>query len=231
VTGRELPPQPGATPVAPPGGGGPGEEEFFAGAPQGAPGAERRFAARTDLAEPPPSRRRLGASLLARNPIVAVVALALCAWLLVDLWPDVAYFGSSREPIDLGGPGAYHLDRAVENRLVQVRGEIAEAVPVTEARSGAPRTVGRLGGTSLVVDRPGRGGPPVYEGRLLAARARGDYGEAVEVLRRRGARLDERWLVLRDGDRPGGRWPAALGAALLALLVVVNLRALVKNLS
>jgi hypothetical protein len=215
VTGQAPPGKPGASPGASAGGDGRAEEEFFTGP-----------------ARPPaPTRRRLGASLLSRNPVVAVVALGLCAWLLVDLWPDVAYFASSREPLDLGGPGAYHLDRAAENRLVQVRGELAQTIPVTEARSGAPRTVGRLAGTPLVVDRPGRGGPPVYEGRLLSAGARGDYREAVDALRRRGAQLDERWLILRDGDRPGTRWPAALGAALLALLVAVNLRALVKNLS
>jgi hypothetical protein len=182
-----------------------------------------------DAAAPPPRRR--GSALLARNPALAILALAFSAWLMWDLGPDAAYFLSSREPIDLGGPGAYHLERARENKLVQVRGELAQAVPVTEARSGRPRTVGLLAGTNLVVDRPGRGGPPVFEGRLLPARARGDYAEAVAALRAHGAELDDRWMVLRDGDRPRKKWLPVAGWAILALLAAVNLRALVKHLT
>lgn len=182
-------------------------------------------------APPPPPPRRRESPLLARNPALAVLALAVASWLLWDLFPDASYFFSSREPIDLGGPGAYHLERARENRLVQIRGELAEAVPVTESRSGHPRTVGRLSGTSLVVDRPGRGGPPVFEGRLLPARARADYGEAVAAMRARGARLGDSWVVLRDGERPRKRWLPVLGSAILAVLALVNLRALLRRLT
>ncbi len=181
-----------------------------------------------DASPTPPPRRRESA-LLARNPAFAILALAFCAWLLWDLWPDAAFFLSSQDPIDLGEPGAYRLERARENRLVQIRGELQQAVPVTEARSGNPRTVGRLAGTNLVVDRPGRGGPPVFEGRLLPARTRGDYAEAVAAMRRRGAQLDERWMVLRDGEHPRKKWLPAAGWAILALLAAVNLRALVRH--
>ena len=159
-----------------------------------------------------------------------MVALAFCGWLLVDLWPDVSYFFSPLDPIDLGGPGAYRLELARENRLAQVRGDLAQAIPVTEARSGAPRTVGRLAGTSLVVDRPGRGGPPVFEGRLLPARASADYGEAVAAMRQRGAALGDRVLVLRDGERPRRKWLPVVASVVLALLALLNLRALVKRL-
>jgi hypothetical protein len=189
---------------------------------------ERPGAGAGGPAAPP---RRRGSALLARNPAFAVLALAFCGWLLWDLGPEAAFFFAPRAPIDLGEPGAYHFERARENRLVQVRGELAQQVPVTEARSGNPRTVGWLAGTNLLVDRPGRGGPPVYEGRLLPARARGDYAEAVAVLRARGASLDGRWLVLRDGERPRKKWLPVAGCAILALLAAVNLRALVKHLS
>jgi len=198
-----------------------GEDGFFEGAP--APGAR--------APEPAPPRRRTMAALLARNPVFAVIALLFCGWLLADLWPDVSYFLSSLEPIDLGGPGAYHLDLARENRLAQVRGELAQAVPVTEARTGAPRTVGRLAGTNLVVDRPGRGGPPVFEGRLLPAKANADYAEAVALMRQKGAQLGDRWLVLRDGDRPRKRWLPVAASAILLALAVVNLRALLRALA
>ena len=195
-----------------------GEDGFFEG-PGGA--AE----------EPPPPRRRTAAALLARNPVLAVIALILCGWLLVDLWPDVSYFFSALEPIDLGSPGAYRLDLARENRLAQVRGELAQAVPVTEARTGAPRTVGRLAGTNLIVDRPGRGGPPIFEGRLLPARSNAEYAEAVSLMRQKGAQLGDRWLVLRDGDRPRKRWLPVAGSAILLALGLVNLRALLKALA
>lgn len=179
---------------------------------------------------PPPPRRR-ESPLLARNPAFALLALAVCGWLLWDLGPDAAFFFSSRDPIDLGGPGAYRLELARENRLVSVRGDLVDAVAVTESRSGQARTVGRLAGTSLVIDRPGRGGPPLFEGRLLPARARGDYGEAVTAMRARGASLGDGFLVLRDGDRPRKRWIPVAASAILALLALVNARALVKHLT
>ncbi len=179
---------------------------------------------------PPPPRRR-ESPLLARSPAFAILALTVSVWLLWDLWPDVAFFFSSRDPLDLGGPGAYHLEVARENRLAQIRGDLVDAVSVTEARSGKARTVGRLAGTNLVVDRPGRGGPPVFEGRLLPARSRADYGEAVGAMRARDAGLGDRFVVLRDGERPRTKWVPVAGSAILLLLVLVNLRALVKRLT
>ncbi len=177
---------------------------------------------------PPPPRRE--SPLLARSPAFAWLVAVICGWLLWELAPDALYALASRSPIDLGGPGAYAFERARENRLVQVRGDLAETVPVTVDRSGQARTVGRLGSTNLLVDRPGRGGPPVYEGRLVPARSRADYAPVVGAIRSRGSPLGDAWLVLRDGDRPGDRWLALAGSALLVLVLAVNLRALVKNL-
>ena len=193
----------------------PDEEGFFRG--EGAP--------------PAPPQRRRESPLLARSPLLAVLVLGIAGWLLATLWSDVAFCFSSRAPIDLGGPGAYQLEAARENRLAQIRGELVDAVPVTarKGRDSAPRTVGRIAGTNLLVDRPGRSGPAVFEGRLLPAGARGDYAEVAALIRSRGAPLGERWLVLRDGERPGQRWGPALGAALLALVIAVNLRALVRS--
>ncbi|HEY6099044.1 MAG TPA: hypothetical protein VIW03_06425 [Anaeromyxobacter sp.] len=179
---------------------------------------------------PPPPRRR-ESSLLRRNPAFAILALAACAWLLWDWWPEAAWFFAPRTPVDLGGPGAYHLSLARENRLATIRGDLVDAVPVTVARSGQARTVGRVAGTNLVVDRPGRGGPPVFEGRLLPAARRADYAEAVAAMRARGAPAMDGFLVLRDGERPRTRWLPVLGSAVLAFLVALNLRALVKHLT
>jgi len=195
------------------------EEAFFEG--------EREPALPPD---PPPPRRR-SSPLLSRNPALAVLVLGISGWLLWDLSADVSYFFSSRDPIDLGRPGAHAMERVRPNRFAQIRGELVDAVPVTEARSGNPRTVGRIEGTELVVDRPGRGGPPVFEGRILPARAVADYGEAIAAMRIRGAALGDRVLVLRDGERPRERWLPVAGSAVLVLLILVNLRALVKSLT
>lgn len=212
---------PGKAPGGPGEPGGRAEDAFFEGegpAPRAAP-------------PPPPPPRRRESPLLSRSPTFAVLALLVSGWLLYELSADVAYFFSPREPIDLGGPGAYALDRARENRLVQVRGELADAVGATVARTGQARTVGRIAGTTLLVDRPGRGGPPIFEGRLLPVSARADYADVVAALRQRGAPLSDAWLVLRDGERPRERWLPVLGAAVLSLLVAVNLRALLKSLT
>lgn len=175
---------------------------------------------------PPRSRE---SSLLARSPTFAVVMVLLSGWILWDFWPDVRYFFSPVQPIDLGGPGEYHLDRAVTDRLVQVRGDLREAVPVVQGK--AVRMVGRLEGTNLVIDRPGRDGPPLYEGRLLSARAaRKAYATVVAEMRSRGTELGESWLVLRDGERPRSGHLPLLGSLLSLFVFTVNLRALVKGL-
>lgn len=193
-----------------------GEDAFFAG----------------DAAEPlPPPPARRASPLLARSPAFAILALALCAWLLWEWWPDTAWFFAPRDPVDLGAPGAYQLPLARENRLARIRGELVDAVPVTETRTGQARTVGRVAGTNVVVDRPGRGGPPLFEGRVLPAARGADYAEAVAAMRARGAPALDGFLVLRDGERPRTTWLPVLGSAILALLALVNLRALLKYLT
>ena len=204
----------------PPGEARGGQEEAFFGGQPGQP----------DPGPLPPPPRRRESPLLMRSPIFAVLALCISGWLLYELSGDVRYFFAPQAPIDLGGPGAYALDKARENHLVQVRGDLADAVGATVTRTGQARTVGRVAGTNLLVDRPGRGGPPVYEGRLLPAGARGDYAEVVAAMRARGAPLSDAWLVLKDGERPREKWLPVLGSAMLLLLVAINLRALVKGL-
>ncbi len=177
------------------------------------------------------TRRR--SPLLARSPAFAVLALAACAWLLWDWAPEVAWFFAPAGPVDLGQPGAYRLAQARENRLAQVRGPLEEQVGATVGRTGEARTVGRLAGTNLLVDRPGapgRGITDVYEGRLLPSRARGEYAGIAQAMRARGAPLGESWRVLRDGDRPRRRFWPVLGSAILLLLAAVNLRALARSL-
>ena len=71
----------------------------------------------------------------------------------------------------------------------------------------------------------------MFEGRLLPAKPNADYAEAVALMRQKGAQLGDRWLVLRDGDRPRKRWLPVAASAILLALAVVNLRALLRALA
>lgn len=53
--------------------------------------------------------------------------------------------------------------------------------------------------------------------------------EAVAAMRARGAPLEDDLLAMRGGERPRKRWLPVAGSAILALLALVNLRALVKR--
>lgn len=177
-----------------------------------------------------PRRRRSPLAVISTP--VAILALAAVAWLLWDMWPEVAYFASPREPIDLGRPGAYHLERAVPNRLVRIDGAPVASVAGVEARGGDERRVMGLFGLSLAVDRPGGASPTtLHEGRLLPGRRSQDYAPFVAELRRRGWTAGDRWMVLREGERPRSRWGRPLLSLLLVALGALNLRALARNLA
>jgi hypothetical protein len=62
------------------------------------------------------------------------------------------------------------------------------------------------------------------------ASAHGDYAGVFGAMRGRGAAVPERFLVLRDGERPRKNWPPVAGTAILLLVVAVNVRALVRAL-
>ncbi|HET6923231.1 MAG TPA: hypothetical protein VFI16_08790 [Anaeromyxobacteraceae bacterium] len=177
-----------------------------------------------------PPRRR--SPFPARSPVFSVAVLAAVGWLLWDLWPDAAFFFSSTAPIDLGAPGAYHLDRARPNRLTRIAGVPVAAVTGTETRGGGERRVVGLLGTNLAVDRPSGAGPAaLYEGRLLPQRRGQDYAPFVAELRRRGWSAGDRWMVLRDGERPRRRWGPPLLSLVLLAVGAVNLRVFLRSLA
>jgi len=210
------------------------EERRPSGAPPPDGDPERAFFSdRTPDAGPvaqeaaPPRRRP--SPLLARSPAFALLALGACAWLLWDLAPDTAYFFSPAAAVDLGAPGAYHLERARPNRLVRIQGAGVAQVRASETRGGERRVLGLLG-TNLVVDRPASGGATnVFEGRLLPRSRSAEYGPIVAALADRGFPAGDAWTVLRDGERPRARWSRPLLSLVLLVVASINVRALIRH--
>jgi hypothetical protein len=67
--------------------------------------------------EPAPRRRSLGS-------LVPLVCMVASAFLLARSKDDLAYLFRSADPIDLGQPGAYHLENARSGSYVKLRGEV-----------------------------------------------------------------------------------------------------------
>jgi hypothetical protein len=181
-----------------------------------------------------PPRRE--SSLFARSPLFSLVALAACGWLLVDMWPDVAYFFSSRTPIDLGGPTVFQLDRAVPNRYCRIAGGkvtwqsfTREQRWITGFRIEHRQGIG-LVGANVIVDRADNADPVViYEGRLLPESEMAEYAPLVAKLREGGFSDQKGLRVLREGDRPGTRWRWPILSFVLATIAAINLRALLRR--
>jgi len=185
-------------------------------------GRRRSAALEARLRELEPPRRR-------RSPLLAAAVLAAIAWFAWDLGPDVAWFLSSRTPIDLGDARAPHLEASRPNRLARVAGPLVGSVGGASG-GGQPRRVSGVLGTNVVVDRPA-GAPPAaaYEGRLLPPARLPTYEPFVAELRRQGWAPGESFVVLREGERPGDAWGRALLAVLLAALAVLYLRTLLRR--
>jgi hypothetical protein len=166
-----------------------------------------------------------------RSPVLAVSVLLASLWLIWEMRLDVAYFASSPAPIDLGGPGDLHLDRARPNRFVRVSGPLVGAVPGVEGSAGERRRVSGLFGTNLIVDRPAAASPTtVYEGRLLPSSRRADYAAFAAELGKQGWTAGDKFMVLREGERPRARYREPLIALALVALASFNGAYLVRPL-
>lgn len=155
--------------------------------------------------------------------------LAAAAWLLWDIRLDVSYFASPQAPIDLGDFRALHLERASPNRLVRISGPLVGAVGGV-GKGGERRRVSGVFGTNLIVDRPAGASPTtVHEGRLLPARRRDDYLPFAAELRKQGWEAGERFMVLREGERPRSSYGPPLIAAGLLALAALNVALLARR--
>jgi hypothetical protein len=55
---------------------------------------------------------------------IPILGMAVCAYLLAQAKDDVAYLFAPSTPVDLGGPGAYHLERAESGAYAHITGEV-----------------------------------------------------------------------------------------------------------
>ena len=188
------------------------------GEPEGRPSAVLETRLR-GLASP---RRR-------RSPLLAGLAILASAWLLWDLSTDLSYFLSPAAPIDLGDVRTFRLGEARANRFVRISGPLVGAVAGT-ASGGEQRRVSGIFGTNLAVDRHAGASPTtIHEGRLLPAARRATYEPFVAQLRRQGWSVGERWMILREGERPRSAWGKPVLAVFLVGLAVFNVRSLVRH--
>ena len=55
---------------------------------------------------------------------IPILGMAVCAYLLAQAKDDLTYFFASPTPVDLGAPGAYHLERAQPGIYARISGEV-----------------------------------------------------------------------------------------------------------
>lgn len=58
------------------------------------------------------------------SSFIPVLGMAVCTYLLASAKDDLSYLFASSTPIDLGEPGAYHLDRARAGIFARITGEV-----------------------------------------------------------------------------------------------------------
>jgi len=178
-----------------------------------------------------PARARGGAGppRPRRSPLLGLLVIFAALWLLWEMRLDIGYFASSPVPIDLGDVRALHLERALPNRLVRASGPLVGGVGGVEGR-GERRRVSGLSGTNLMIDRPASASPTtVYEGRLLPASRRADYAAFAAELAKQGWPVGERFMVMREGERPRARFREPLLALGLVALAAFNAAVLVRR--
>jgi hypothetical protein len=190
---------------------------------------------------------QLEARLAKRAPVgvmppVAALALVIAGWVIWMQADDVAYFFSSKDPIQLGIEGGYRFDQAVSNRYVQLHG-----APTIRGAYGIEGdrhfVVIGVQNTPLLVKRkalpteewkPGTTPPPpdqrsfTASGRLLSRGAASRWEDAFAKHESFGE-LKPKWLLV-EGARPGGDFGAIGWFGLVLAFGAVNLWLLFRGL-
>lgn len=195
-----------------------------------------------DLEAGTPPRRSLAAL------VVPLVGLALAGYLLFDRRAALGYWVGSQQPVELGGTGGYHLDRARDGVLANIEG-VPGAAAVRFERLGTRYEVVAVRGTNILVRRERKGPaltrrsgerepPPAAvpfqaSGRLvLDTSAPEYYAQAFRHLVERGGAepTGGHLYVLMDGERPREGWTVPLVVGGLVALIAVNLWGLSRSL-
>ena len=175
-------------------------------------------------------------------PPVAAIALAGSLFLLFSMRADLAYFFSSREPIELGAEGGYHFEAAATNRYAQVHGVPSLRGWYVDETSGSYVIIG-VNDTPLLVrratfpdearDATGKRPQPKQNpffarGRLLSREDASRYSDVFEQYATwSGDKVQ--WLLLAE-QPPGGDRSVLLYGSFLVLFSLVNAWLLVRGL-
>lgn len=172
--------------------------------------------------------------------LAVVVSIALGVWMRAD----IAYFFSSREPIELGAEGGYHFDRALSNRYAQVHGVPTVKGWYVEEPEGSFVVVGVVD-TPLLVKRitfedenrrlpdhkrpQPRQNPFFARGRLLSRADAQRYGDVFRDFDEWSQSHAEWFLV---AEQPPGKDLGALGMfSFVVIFGVVNAWLFVRGLT
>ena len=185
------------------------------------------------------NRPRVG--LLPPVAVLAMVAGLSLAWWMRS---DAQYFFSSRDPIELGAEGDYHLDRAVSNRYAQVHGTPTLRGWYVEEKDGSFVVLG-LNDTNLLVKRTSfedenrrlpdgkrpqpRQNPFFARGRLLS-RADAEKYEDVFREHEQWSGAPAKWLLLAE-QPPGKDFSGVAMFAFVLLFSAVNAWLFVRGLT
>jgi hypothetical protein len=182
-------------------------------------------------------RRRVGVL-----PPVAAAALAGSLFLMWWMSADVQYFFSSREAIELGAEGDYHLERAVENRYAQVHGVPAARGWYTMEKDGE-FVVLSITDTALLVRRSTfqdeqvtrdgkrpqpRQNPFFAKGRLLSRQAAAKYAEVFAGFEQWSGSAPQ-WLLIAE-QSPGRDLSTVAMFGFLGAFALLNAWLMVRGL-
>lgn len=180
--------------------------------------------------------RRRGHALVSRErrPVRLFGSWALAALALLGSWgfagtvPELRYWLSSAQPIDLGRMGAYRLEGVPDGAYVKVEG-IASPKRGTWSRMLGEHELFPLVASRILVDRARAPDPALKgfgfryagEGRLTWARPEGRWAGVREQFEKAGELGREGAVaVIEDGVAPWRGWRTPLESGAWALLVV-----------
>jgi hypothetical protein len=178
-------------------------------------------------------------------PPVALLAMLAAGALAYWMRSDVAYFFSSKQPIELGAEGGYHLENAVSNRYAQIHGVPTVKGWYVEEKDGSFVVVG-LNDTKVLVKRvtfddenrrlpdgkrpQPRQNPFFARGRLLSRADAERYEDVFKEYETWSGGAKAEWLLMAE-QPPGKDFSSAGMFAFVMLFAAVNAWLFVRGLT